>query len=72
MKKQSGRTRHVQFEGECYVSASDLASRLRDLGDPHFLHVARYLECIMLDNANIVPGMPDNKKQEWNDIMKPN
>ncbi len=72
MKKHPGRTRYVQFEGECFVSASDLSNGLNELRDPHFRHVARYLDGLILDCANLVPGMPDDKKQEWSDIMKSN
>ena len=72
MKRHPGKTRYVKFEGECFVSASDLSNKLNELGDPHFRHVAKYLSKVILDCSNLVPGMADKDKQAWSDIMKPN
>lgn len=72
MKKQPGRVRWTRFEGECFVSSTDLSDMLSKVKDPAASCIAEYLNEITLSCMNAVEGMADDKKQAWQDIMKPN
>ena len=73
MKKHPGRIRYIQFEGDGYMSCDDVKDQIETLPDSLATKwILAWIKDVMLSCSNLVPGMADDKKQEWDKIMKPN
>ena len=73
MKKQPGKIRYVKFEGDCYINADDISGFLNEIPNNHIKRfLTLQIEAIIFSCSNLVIGMLDKDKKQWNDIMKPN
>jgi len=71
-KKVTGRVRHIKWNDECYVNASDIVDMFDKWDNEPSRRISKYFNEIILDCSNLVVGMSGRLKQEWNNTMKPN